>query len=767
MNIAIMCDSLKSGGAERIAGLLSKELAKNNNVYVFLVDTKGIVYEYGGQIVNIGRCGALYEYPIKYYKKLYNIDVAISFMETMNFANIRTSGKEKVIISERCVQSRIKPEMISETYKIRKLYNYADAIVACSEGVKYDLEKNYAINSDIKTIYNFVNKEEIIDSSREEMPSYIKEFVGDNEFFVNVGRLHIQKNQERLIRQFSVFHNNTPNIKLVILGSGEEKEHLQNVINELNLQENVGIFDYVSNPFSIMAHSKALILASDYEGLPNVIIESMVLGCPIIATDCLAGPRELLADKLDYVSELEPIKVCSRGIIVTNADSENRLETTYMAEAMKLLCDYDELVNCFKAEQGRFAAEYDNSELLSRWMEVISGISKKDNEVLKEEMTLLLNDKKTFIYGAGVVGRSYYLRLARQYAIEGFVVSKRSADQGSCYELPIFELDELQFNNDDVQFVIGVSEQFQTDVLRNLGQKGYTNYIFPDVEPFGYEYYMNGDYDFKSELCLWYKWYVGEDLNIDNPVTYNEKIQWLKLYDNLPIKKTLADKISVRSYVEEKIGNEYLIPLLGVWHKYDEIAFDSLPNQFVLKCNTGSGFNYVVKDKNVINHNEVRRMFDEWQSIKYEYMSGLEMHYSGIESFIIAEKLLDTKDGSDLKDYKLFVFDGKVKLIQVDIDRQHIHRRNLYTPDWEYLPYSILYPTAPDVSISRPDCLEELISVAEKLGQGFRHVRADFYISDNKIYFGELTFTHGSGTEKFTPSEFGVEMGTWINIGEK
>lgn len=112
----------------------------------------------------------------------------------------------------------------------------------------------------------------------------------------------------------------------------------------------------------------------------------------------------------------------------------------------------------------------------------------------------------------------------------------------------------------------------------------------------------------------------------------------------------------------------------------------------------------------------------------------------------------------------MFVFNGKVKLIQVDIDRHHIHRRNLYTPDWEYLPYTILYPTAPEIMVEKPECLDELIELSERLGQGFIHVRADFYVVNNQIYFGEMTFSHGSGTEPFIPESFGYEMGSWMEL---
>ena len=217
MNIAILSTSLKDGGAERIAGLLSVELAQNDNVYLFLLDTENIIYEYGGTIVNIGNCGPLYEYSIKFYKMKYNIDVAISFLEIMNFANIRTRGKERVIISERCVQTLINPSPDAQTYLIKKYYSYADEIVACSHGVKYDLKQNYGISNKIVSIYNFIDKDKISNKMNEKLPEEALFFLDNSEFFINIGRLHEQKNQKRLIKQFAEFHKTNNKIKLIIL----------------------------------------------------------------------------------------------------------------------------------------------------------------------------------------------------------------------------------------------------------------------------------------------------------------------------------------------------------------------------------------------------------------------------------------------------------------------------------------------------------------------------------------------------------------------
>lgn len=767
-NIAIISSSLNSGGAERIAGLLSKELSKYYNVYLFLLSTKDIVYEYGGTLIDISQSDAFYEYSIRIYKKLYKIDVAISFLEIMNFANIRSSDKDVVIISERCVQSQIEPPLISQTFKIKNYYNFADEIVSCSEGVKYDLMHNYGVKSKITTIYNFIDKEKIFSESPKKLPDEIQKFLGGMEFFINVGRLHPQKNQKRLILQFSFFHTTNHNIKLLILGSGELEDELKSYISKLKLEDYVKIISYTSNPFLYIAKAKAVILSSHYEGLPNVILEAMTLGCPVIATDCMSGPRELLMDEIDYVKPVEKLNLGKRGIIVCDDETENDGRSKYMAKAMELLCSSNVMQRNFQKNEQAYMEKYTNCQIVEQWIQVIEGCERRERTnipVIDEDLLNSASIKHILIYGTGFVGKSIFLRLSKQYKIDCFVVSKRKTGENELFCVPILEISELNYCSEDTAIIIGVSDNYQDDIIRTLQKYGYTKYVFPYIEPLSYDYYVNcNKLDIKSELKDWYRLYSGKDIDIEHPHTYNEKIQWIKLYDNQPIKAKLADKYAVRSYVAEKIGQQYLVPLLGIWNSFDEIDFSELPEQFILKCTHGSGMNMIVNNKSEMNYIQARQMFNQWMNMNYAYVSGFETHYADIIPQILAEKMLVTDEGDDLRDYKVFVFNGKVKLIQVDIDRQHIHRRNLYTPEWEYVPVSILYPTAPDIIIDKPSCLNELIYFSETLAEGFIHVRVDFYILKEQIFFGELTFTHGSGIEKFEPEEFELEMGTWMDL---
>ena len=258
----------------------------------------------------------------------------------------------------------------------------------------------------------------------------------------------------------------------------------------------------------------------------------------------------------------------------------------------------------------------------------------------------------------------------------------------------------------------------------------------------------------------------GKRLDLNNPVTYNQKLMWRKLYDQNPIYSTMVDKYAVREYVSEIIGEQYLIPLLGVWNSFDEIDFNKLPNQFVLKCNHDSGGVYICNDKTKLDGKMKRKLcafFNNHMKVDY-YKKGREWAYKSIKRKIIAEKYMTDESGEELKDYKIFSFDGKPFLIQVDYDRFIKHKRNLYTTNWEYINGTIKYPTDPNHIIPKPENLDEMLELSSKLSKGFMHIRTDFYNINGKIYFGELTLYHGGGREKFTPESLGIEMGRHMKL---
>ncbi len=272
--------------------------------------------------------------------------------------------------------------------------------------------------------------------------------------------------------------------------------------------------------------------------------------------------------------------------------------------------------------------------------------------------------------------------------------------------------------------------------------------------------------EYEAELVGWFKRVTGEDLHLNNPRTFNEKIQWLKLYDSTPIKTRLADKYLVRAWVEEKIGAEYLVPLLGVWDSFEEIDFDKLPGQFVLKANHGSGWNIIVTDKSKLDIEDSRKKFNVWLQKNYAFGYGLELHYMNIPSKIIAEKYIADL-AEDIMDYRFFCFNGSVKYIWVDTGSgtKH-HKRSIFDINWELQDYSVNYPNIEPMP-PKPYKFDEMLEKAEILSKNFAFVRIDFYSTENQIYFGEITFTPQSGVGKWSDERQNQLYGDLIQLPSK
>ena len=255
----------------------------------------------------------------------------------------------------------------------------------------------------------------------------------------------------------------------------------------------------------------------------------------------------------------------------------------------------------------------------------------------------------------------------------------------------------------------------------------------------------------------------GNILDWNNLRTYTEKMQWEKIYDKNPIKTTLTDKYAVREWVEGKIGKDYLIPLIGVWDSFDNIDFDLLPKQFVLKTNHGTGTNLIVKDKNKINMRRAKRMFDDWMKTDYAFTNSLQLHYRDIKRKIIAEKYLETNLG-ELQDYKFLCFDGKPCFCWVDLGRYSKHTRTVFDMNWKLQPWTQASYGIANYDIPMPKNFDMMIDIANILSKGFSHVRVDLYNIDGKIYFGEMTFTNGSGLDPIIPKEYDKVLGDYWKL---
>ena len=256
---------------------------------------------------------------------------------------------------------------------------------------------------------------------------------------------------------------------------------------------------------------------------------------------------------------------------------------------------------------------------------------------------------------------------------------------------------------------------------------------------------------------------TGKKLNLKNPVFYSEKIQWLKLYEVKENYSQYVDKLEVRSFVKEKIGEDHLIPLIGIYNSVSEIDWKSLPDKFVLKCTHGSGSNIVCEDKSKLNYKDSSRKLKKWVERNY-YWYGRSKPYKNIKPRIIAEEYMVDDSGFELKDYKIFCFNGEPKIIQVDYSHFTNNKRNIYDTEWNYLPVSFLYNSDPNVAINKPKNLSKMLDIARTLSNSFVHVRIDLYVVFDKIYFGEMTFFPESGFGEFEPSTFSKEMGNYIKI---
>lgn len=286
------------------------------------------------------------------------------------------------------------------------------------------------------------------------------------------------------------------------------------------------------------------------------------------------------------------------------------------------------------------------------------------------------------------------------------------------------------------------------------------NYRFNVLANYGFFNHWSDEKFLKRK----FKAVFGYELNLNNPQTFNEKLQWLKLHDRNPLYTTLVDKYAVKKWVADKIGPEYIIPTLGVWDSPDEIDFDKLPNQFVLKCNHNSGLGMCIcKDKSKLDIKKVKKELKRGLKQDY-YLTNREWPYKNVPRKIIAEKyMVDEGSPQGLKDFKFMCFDGKVKCSFVCTERFATDglKVTFYDTSWNVMPFERHYPRS-KTPLVKPFNYDEMVILAEKLSEDIPFVRVDFYSVKGKTYFGEMTFFPGAGLEEFTPFEWDKKIGDWL-----
>lgn len=267
----------------------------------------------------------------------------------------------------------------------------------------------------------------------------------------------------------------------------------------------------------------------------------------------------------------------------------------------------------------------------------------------------------------------------------------------------------------------------------------------------------------KLYLRLYYKHVFKQKLNLNNPKTYNEKLQWLKLYDHNPLYTKLVDKFAVREYVSNLVGEKYLIPLLGVWDSFEKIDWEQLPNQFVLKTTHDSGTVIICRDKSSFNVNSAKKIINSSLRRNYYYLTK-EWPYKNVKPQVIAEKYMCNDEETGLKDYKFFCFNGDPKFLYVASDRDVNQTKfNFFDMDFQDLNISQHYPRS-EKKITRPSSFKEMIEISRKLSSGLVHVRVDLYEVAGRHYFGELTFYHFSGLAPFDPPEIDAIIGDMLSL---
>lgn len=271
--------------------------------------------------------------------------------------------------------------------------------------------------------------------------------------------------------------------------------------------------------------------------------------------------------------------------------------------------------------------------------------------------------------------------------------------------------------------------------------------------------------DKKAVIKYYKKKSGGKIVDLKNPKTFSEKLQWYKLNARLPIMQTCADKVAVRDYLKELGYQDLLNDVHGVYSNVKEIDWDVLPEQFVIKAAHGSGQNIIVSDKSKLDIKHAKKMLNSWlhQDISW---SGREWVYRGMPRRIIAEKFLKDETG-ELRDYKFFCFNGKPTFMQLEVGRYTEHNtRNFYDMDWKLMPFGKELPHNPDIVVEKPIMFEEMKQIAVELCKPFQFVRVDLYQVNGKIYFGELTFFPAGGAPDFVPSEYDEIVGKYWELKE-
>ncbi len=554
--------------------------------------------------------------------------------------------------------------------------------------------------------------------------------------FSIIGSIDARKGQDLYIEAIKRLDEKTRcKCEFQIVGKVYDKNFHKKLQNDAKDIPQIKFLKEITNYKSVLSYYEkisCIVIPSREEPTSRVALEALMMGRPIIISDRVGAQYALKENYNGYIfksEDVDELSICLKKMI-NKLSQDNALE-----------------------QYAREAYLNNNSIpiLISNLKKMINEMSVKNKKAIKTEYDIIKSSKffdgkwylKTYpdVKKAKLDPIDHYVRFgwkegrnpSQKFNTRAYL--ERYSDVKSANINPLYHYE-----------VYGKKENREIGLLKE------------------YSYYENIPYyQYPQELKDWFKKMTGKNLNLKNPRTFNEKMQWLKLYDSTPIKTQLADKYLVRDWIKEKIGEQYLVPLLGVYDKFEDIDFNQLPNQFVIKCNHGSGWNIIVKDKSKLDLVDTKEKLDKWMNLNFAFMTGFELHYRDIKPKIIIEKYVDEL-GDALYDYRFFCSYGKVIQIWLDVNSgTPYHERKIFDRDWNELDITVKWPRLKTV-VEKPRNLEKMIKMSEFLSASFSLVRVDFYDVNNHIYFGEMTFTSMSGIGKFNPEREDLKLGNMIKL---
>lgn len=444
-------------------------------------------------------------------------------------------------------------------------------------------------------------------------------------------------------------------------------------------------------------------------------------------------------------------------------------EEIFEANNIPVIIHYaGEITKPWKNTRCIFSDNWWKYALMSSYKDKLLELRKKLDVVydIKELIDELKNRKNVIIFGFSEIGRKLYNLFIREGLTNICCFCDNDIKkQNNEFVIPVFSLDKAiaKYNN---PFFLIVSQRYSDEIEEQILNVGISmNKILK---------YYNKDYRFfsvedekwqENEIKEKYWIRVGKNCNLQNPKTFNEKLQWLKLYYKKSEHTQMVDKYKVRQYVKEKIGEEYLIPLLGVYDNFEEIEFNKLPNDFVIKCNHDSGSVFICRDKERLDIEELKSRIDQCMNTNYYYGS-FEWPYKNIKPSIIIEKYLNNKMSDDIIDYKFFCFDGIPKFLYVSegLENHKTARISFYDMNYDEVNFSRSDYMQFTLKPKKPQNFEKMKLLATCLANKEPFVRVDFYEMEGEIYFGELTFFPCSGYIPFAPCEYDEKLGELLKL---